>query len=210
MKGSLRLIAIVLVFVIGASNSAAQETALKHCAVELAPVLGQFNSDNLQLSTVIREGCFESFADAVSFATNGRINLPSNTLEADVLAAVDADIETASTLADRGGGVTPSAVYTLAYMYDWSNLNPSGGTLTVSSSSLCSTNNFYAYNLTNFQSQGNWSNRIESWQRAVGSGCNTGYFYPSVNLVGTPAICGSPCASLGTLNNDSESFALTA
>jgi hypothetical protein len=171
-------------------------------------VIGQFDPSNPRFSTVVREGCFESFAEAVSFATRGRINLPANSSDADVIAAVQRDMETGSTITQRGGGITPQSVYTLAYMYDWSNYQTNGGTMTVSSSSLCSSATFYAYNLTSFQSQGNWANRIESWQRASGSGCNTGYFYASTNLGGSYTFCGSPCASLGTLNNDSESFAL--
>lgn len=167
MKVNLKWFATVLALVIGVSSVSAQDITREHCALELSPVIGQFDPSIPRLSDVVREGCFDSFAESVSFAT-----------------------------------------YTLAYMYDWTGLQTNGGTLTVSSSSLCSSGNFYAYNLTSFQSQGNWANRIESWQRASGSACNTGYFYSSTNVAGSYTFCGSPCGTLGSLNNDAESFVL--
>lgn len=204
-RSMITLVLFMLAFTLSVAD--AQDLALKHCAVELTPLNGQFDPSNPRLSSVVREDCFESFAEAVAFATRGRINLPPNTPDLDVLEAVQSDMATIKTREGQSD-ITPQTTYTLAYMYDWSNYQTNGGTLVVSSSSLCSSSMFYAYNLTSFQNQGNWANRIESWKQAAGSGCNTGYFYASPNLGGAWTACGNPCAGLGTLNNDSESFVL--
>jgi hypothetical protein len=207
MKIKVFLLTLVMMVIFVASIYAQSNSNAPHCAAELAPVSGTFDPQNARNSEIIRQRCFATMAEAAEYATGGRVSLSRTASADEVVAALENNNRNPSS--SRGNpNITPQAIYTLAWYYDQGNLNGSGGTLTISSSSLCTTQNYYAADLNNLN-QGNWRNRISSWQRASGSGCTNTYFYQYTNYAGTWNYCPSQCMALPfNINNDADSLIL--
>lgn len=134
--------------------------------------------------------CFETFAEAAAFATQGRVSLPSDARPQDLWPEL-----------------LPSAgPYVIGIEYE--NKVFGGRSLTITYEFPCAVGNVYLNSMP-LERQPiwpwpyDWNDKISS-ARAF-SGCNHSYHFEHVNFGGAVADCGTGCSYIGDALNDRTS-----
>lgn len=140
--------------------------------------------------------CFQSFAQAISFATGGRVELPPE--------ATPEDLDEAMLSGSRGAGLSartqqPSASpYVIGIEFVHSSFQ--GPTLTITSSVTCSG---YSHSLGLGAFPAGWNDTISS--ALAFSNCNHSYHYEHDSQGGAVIDCGTACSYIGDAMNDRTS-----
>jgi hypothetical protein len=158
----------------------------EHCVIEATVVSGDENDFPLAASA---PRCFQTFSDAVHFATEGRVQLP--------LGATPDDLDETVL---RGGQVTPMATYVIGVEYK--DTDGTGSSVTFTSTLPCEG----GYIIGSSYMPAGWNDVISS-ARAF-SGCNHSYHYEETFMEGAVADCGTYCSYIGHAMNDRTSSIL--
>ena len=162
-------------------------TGKPHCVATIAPAGENGTAPSAASPTEPKlAACFETIAEAVSFATEGRVQLPAGI---------------------RPEEITPDQLSTASAPYvigiEYTNRDFGGFSLTLPSDVNCTTNYFYV-NILDF-----WWNDAISSAKAF-SGCNHSYHYEHPNFGGAMVDCGSECSYIGdAMNNRTSSIRWT-
>lgn len=155
-----------------------------HCYSFLSPI-----SENPDGSShIIETACFDTFAQAINEATNGRVHLDSSIRPEDVTDKMLNEIE---------GINTPLAQIVIGIDWDYINYGGSSYTWVVSTSGCTDT---IRYSVSTMPS--GWNDRVSS-SKAY-SNCSF-YHYSDSNFGGSSAVCNPNCSTLGTLDNATSS-----
>lgn len=159
------------------ASSTEQATAdTPHCAVQLAP---EGSADAAE----VEQRCFERFADAVAYGTDGEVRLPPDAGPR----ALDLDSEV----------VTASAL--LGVLYGGTGYDGASKVLNGTGDGCYAGRTYKVKNLASV----NFDNRASSFK--VRSNC-LGRVYAGKNLSGAKFLCENNCSSLGNLNNRGSSI----
>lgn len=157
-----------------------------HCVMEArsAPV-GERASDIRTDDRAVRDpACFDTFAEAIEFATNGRVLLSPEALPMDL----DEDLLQPSGIA--------SSPYIIAVEYE--DANYGGSSLTITNDNDC--NDFYHYLE---EMPYGWDDVVSSAKTF--SGCEHSYHYEHPYRSGVDKDCGKSCSYIGDAMNDNTS-----
>jgi hypothetical protein len=137
--------------------------------------------------------CFETFAEAATFATRGRVALPAD--------ARPDDIQPALLLS---AGLTGPYVIGIEY----ENRAFGGRSITFISYTTCAVGDLYTETMPVVPQPFwpwplDWNDRISSAQAF--SGCNHSYHFEHVNFGGAVTDCGTGCSDIGAALNDRTS-----
>jgi len=169
------------------AQSTAPSAEGQHCVVHLEPV-----SRESEISKATHLGCYETFEEAISVATDGTVKLPSG---------ISPSAVTDELLGSYGMGSVPTANVAIGSDYDDVGFSGLLGTLTWTAAQGCSSSVYY--NAPNMPS--GWNDRVSSARSY--SDCNKYYHYEHTNYGGTSITCnmGQTCSSMGVMNNKTSS-----
>ncbi len=141
--------------------------------------------------------CFNTFQEALSYATDGRVQVSADFKPTDLTDAI-----LSQGLNQFGPDtVTGSTVIGI----DWTGTNYSGSPLisNVDNPDGCSQGSWYHLN----SMPSGWDNVISSAKAY--QGCNHSYHYENIDLGGSILDCGTACGSMGAMDNATSSIAWT-
>lgn len=159
----------------------------QHCVGRLVP-LGPPDSDGVIDAEGVTIGCYQTFTQAMSVATNGGLKLSPRSTPANLT----------QSMLERARVIEPEAVFVLSNEY---NLNNFGGTSwTWTASSGCSGSS--SWTLANVGAAQN-----DRYNSAKGfSGCQKVVHYWDANF-GQPTFqCTPNCSTMGSMNNQTTSL----
>lgn len=196
-----------LVFAVTVLPAQAQEP--DHCVIRLSSVARPENFDPTNVdpslhSEVLAETCFDTFSEAISFATNGRVRLRNNATRSEVATSIS-ESNAALEETQTSGIIVPQATYAIAVVFDWIDHNYTGGngSRTIVGGYTCNTQSYFVTNISSTLGSA-WANSIES--ALIYSPCSAVSVYDSINFAGSNVICNTPCYSMGAMRNKGESF----
>jgi hypothetical protein len=168
-----------------APEPASQEQGLSkapsHCVAQA--VAAEHGKDVPAVTAPSEAQCFETFAEAISHATKGAVQLDSQ--------AAASELDPKQMLAYGVVGVE----------YDYFNLL--GSTLTLASDITCAQGDIYFPSLPTA-----WDNRISS-ARLYDTSCRSYLHFTDPNFMGWYGNCGSACNLTGVLDNQTSSIYLS-
>lgn len=178
-------ISLVLLFVVTSlSFVAAKQGEGKeppHCVVQIEPV-----KPGEKTSEMSEPVCFDNFSDAVYFATDGLVRLSSSVTPSQV---------TEETL--NPAGARRSTV--IGQDYNYQNFGGTTITWTTSNPDGCSQGaTFWASSMPS-----GWNNKVSSARSY--QGCSTYWHYDYPSFGGSKIDCGWSCATMGAMDNQTES-----
>ncbi len=181
------LFGIILAFSPVAAAPARAITKKSHCYALISPVVGA----SLNSSRIVETACFDTFAEAINAATQGRVQLDSS---------IHPENVTDEMLNNGDVKVLPVAQIVIGIDWDSTNFGGSSYTWVVSGSGCSST---VQYSISSMPS--GWDNRVSSAKAY--SNCNGFYHYQNTNLGGSFIVCNSEpgCSSMGPLDNATSS-----
>ena len=143
---------------------------------------------NDRQSGIVEKQCFESFAESIYAATNGRVELDPS---------IEPDKITDSML--NGNEKNDSASQDIVIGIDWDNSNYTGSTYTwVVSGTGCNDTTYYEVP----SMPAGWNDRVSS--AIAYSGCKF-YHFRDTNYGGASVVCNDYCPTMGTLDNATSS-----
>lgn len=178
------LAGLLFVFSFGAAKIESGVSKPSHCYSLLSSV----NTKTGGSSQVVKTACFDTFSEAIEAATNGRVDLDSSVLPADV---TDAMLNSVDKMA------LPDAQIVIGIDFDLANFE--GSTYTWVSTSACSDSVYFSAS----PMPSGWDNRISSAKAY--SNCNNFYHYQDTNFSGPYITCSTDCPSMGSLDNATSS-----
>lgn len=171
-------------FILIAAASADEISKGNHCYARITPV----DEKNDKQSEIIETQCFNSFAEAIFAATNGRVQLDPN---------IEPDEITDSML--NGNAKNDSSSQDIVIGIDWDYTNYQGGTYTwVVTGTGCTDTTYYEAP----SMPASWNDRVSS--AIAYSGCKF-YHYRDTNFGGTSVLCNETFPAMGTLDNATSS-----
>jgi hypothetical protein len=174
------LVASASLVLIGLSAPAAMATTGEHCVADLVP----------NAADVAEYQCFDTFADAIAHATDGKVQLPANAVTVSDEQLTEAGVTSSSDV---------SAVVSTVLGTEYDGTSYGGGTLTLTGSGGCDGTRFGFPNLSDY----GWNNKPSS-AKAYGGCWSDHYDDPSY---GDPMFrCTGNCPGLGGLNNKTSSI----
>lgn len=170
-----------------AAQLAGEASEGKHCVAHLEPI----NPDSDASSTVTELGCFSTFEEAISVATDGAVKLSSDVLPSEL---------TEEMLRARGMGTASSSVV-IGVDYDDVGFNSWLGTYTWTADQGCTPTLGFAVP----SMPSGWDDRVSSARSY--SNCYKYYHYEDTNYAGTSITCdmGNTCETMGYMNNRTSS-----
>ena len=175
---------LLLVVALTAANSGAGILKPDHCYSLISPLKpGPEGS-----TPIIKTACYDTFAQAINAATNGRVHLDKSIRPEDVTDMMLNDIESIN---------TPLAQIVIGIDWDYINYGGSSYTWVVSTSGCSDT---IQYSVSTMPS--GWNDRVSS-SKAY-SNCSF-YHYSDSNFGGTSVACNPNCSTMGILDNATSS-----
>ena len=169
-------------------SAAGADAGARHCAAGLAAA----PSGAEKAATASAPVCFDSFAEAISFATDGRVSLPAQ-----------ADRVDEKQLLDSGAASTQAAQVARPLLgVEYQNSSYGGGSLVLygSSGTGCYSGEWYGF--PSMASLG-FDNRISSAK--MYSNC-LGKHHDGTSYTGSYTYCETNCSSLGSMNDKTSSI----
>jgi hypothetical protein len=157
--------------------------APKHCVIEATAV--SIDQDEVRPPTRAPR-CFQTFSQAIDFATGGRVQLP-----------LDAVPEELNDAVLGSGKITPQSTYVIGIEYTATNFL--GSSYVFSTSVSCAG----GYAIGTSSMPVGWNNVISSAKAY--SGCNHSYHYESPDYGGAVMDCGTGCSDIGDAMDDRTS-----
>ncbi len=176
---------LLLIFFLTAANSDDDNSYIngRHCYSLLSPI-----SDNSSESTIIKSACFDTFTEAISYATRGRVVLDPSVRPEQITD------ELLERMEEPG---TPGAQVVIGIDWDYTYYGGSSYTWVVSLSGCSPT---VQYQVSSMPS--GWNDRVSS-ARAY-SNCSF-YHYKDINYNGSYIACDPDCSTMGSLDNATSS-----
>lgn len=173
----------------GGSADVLSQAAVVHCAVQLAPIRSGEDA-----SRIVAQQCFDTFAEALSQATSGAVQL-------------ERDARPADFSDDMLAGASSTAA-TLPFGINYQNSNYGGSSYTWygNSTQPCSSSLNYGIN---FMPSG-WDNKVSSARTIAEMRCRNNYHYQYTYYGGTILNCFSACTGMGSMNDRTSSERWTA
>ncbi len=164
-----------------------QANSGKHCYSMLSPV----DSNSNESSIILESGCFDTFAESIQAATEGRVNLDSSVQPKDVTDTMLNSEGPSSLLA-------PDTVTVIGIDYKDASFGGDSYAWTTSTTGCTDTTSFGISSMPS-----GWDNVVSS-ARAYAN-CNHYYHWENTNYSGASLDCGASCSSMGVMNNQTSS-----
>lgn len=175
---------------------------MQNCVTQVSPIKkGQAGS------SYIEQGCYGTFAEALSVATNGRVQVSSDFRPDDLTQDIlDKDLPGTSTQAD--GGNTSASPLSVVIGVEYWDANFAGSSWIVDTAYAAGCTDGTTFGFPTFPSgHTTWDNNISSARGYTGC---IGIHYENINYVGpTQAVCGqnwTDCANMGSMNDKTSSI----
>jgi hypothetical protein len=185
-KGKFYVLFVMVLSLSLISAASSQTATKKHCYALLSPISAESISGNSQ---ILESACFSTFAESISAATKGRVQLSNSATPATVTESILNNVSS-------GMRSTPNIVIGIDYYF--SNYIGSSYTWVVSNTG-CTSNTSYSVSTM----PSGWDDIISS--AVAYSNCNYFTHYEDTSFGGASVVCNTECSSMGSLNNATSS-----
>lgn len=179
------LACFILVFGIAAAEPDESPASSSHCYALLSPVV--IKSDDA--SRILETDCFNTFAEAIEAATQGRVHLDPDVRPEDLTDGILNNVNDKDSMAAQ-----------VVIGIDWDSPNYGGSSYTwVVADSGCT--DILQYSVSSMPV--GWNDRVSSAKAY--SGCSYYYHYQNSNFGGSSVTCNTDCSTMGSLDNATSS-----